>query len=140
MPFRRQGWAISHFQNVRSLFLKCKKVRFRTSHFFSHICSFWKSDCAIALFFALLKRVTKSANAQLHFEKMWCANVRLPNPSVNRLPSWIFYHLQPHLILCYGINCSSVHTIHYNSLIISLMYTVRHYHVFNYCTGSDRIF
>jgi len=40
----RQGWAISHFENVRSLFFLCKKSVIRKFAHFWHICSFRKSE------------------------------------------------------------------------------------------------
>jgi len=43
-----QGWAIAHFENVRSLFFLCEKSAIWKFAHFSHIRSFWKSEYAIA--------------------------------------------------------------------------------------------
>jgi len=55
----KQGWEIYNFENVPSLFVNSKKVRFINLHFFAtflQICSFQKSDCAIALLVACTKK------------------------------------------------------------------------------------
>jgi len=63
----RQSWAIAHFENVRSLFLKYEKSAIWKFSHFLHIRSCQKSDYSIALFVALMKSPKKSVITQLHF-------------------------------------------------------------------------
>jgi len=79
----KQGWEIYNFENVPSLFVNSKKVRFINLHFFAtflQICSFQKSDCAIALLVAC----TKNVIVHLHFEE---ATIKC-NKQVGQLPFW----------------------------------------------------
>jgi len=99
-----QGWAFAHFEKVRSLFLKSENRAFRKFALFCTfllICSLWKSDCAIALFFALLKRAIVQVITQLLFPKeRLCSQLRflkrvkkcdvlMPNPALSLFCSLI---------------------------------------------------
>jgi len=97
------GWAIAHFENVRSLLLTCKKCDFKMRTFFahplfskellcdrtlcrtfekckkvwSHIRTFLKSDKMCNRTIALFQRATKNAIAQsLFWNERMCKNVR----------------------------------------------------------------
>jgi len=100
-----QGWEIARFKNVRSLFLKRKKVQFGNLHFFAHfhtfalfkrtilwslfLSHFWKeqqkSVIAQSLFWKERQKV-RSHNCTFEKSKnVRCANVRLPNPAAGEL-------------------------------------------------------
>jgi len=91
----KQGWAIGRFENVRSLFVKSKKVWFRNSYFFCtflHIhflkvrlcnCTFEKCDKKCDRIITLLKRATRSVIAQSHFLKEQ-QKVGLHNPTFEK--------------------------------------------------------
>jgi len=74
----KQGWAITHFENVRSPFLRSEKSGIRKSHFFCtflHIRPFQKSNCAITLFKVQKSAILKFALFPLihSFQKSVCA-------------------------------------------------------------------